>query len=152
MKPFQSAFVFEASHPELMPSYETEDSTGADLRISDDLSIPSGRTGVMATGVRIVSSVPVVESDRGLGDLFFDLQIRPKSGRSAKGLQVILGTIDHGYRGEIMVVAHNVTDQEIVLKRGEKIAQLVAGVVARLGFPVKDVVRGEGGFGSTGAT
>ena len=84
-----------------------------------------------------------------------EVQVRPKSGLSSKGLLVHFGTVDSDYRGEVLVIATNLTGEPFALKADEKIAQLV--------FVKKDVVeleqveeisnntsRGTGGFGSTG--
>ena len=85
----------------------------------------------------------------------YEVQVRPKSGLSSKGLLVHFGTVDSDYRGEVLVIATNLTGEPFALKADEKIAQLV--------FVKKDVVeleqveeisnntsRGTGGFGSTG--
>lgn len=84
-----------------------------------------------------------------------EVQVRPKSGLSSKGLLVHFGTVDSGYRGEVLVIATNLTREPFALRADEKIAQLV--------FVKKDIVeleqveeisnnttRGTGGFGSTG--
>ena len=85
----------------------------------------------------------------------YEVQVRPKSGLSSKGLLVHFGTVDSGYRGEVLVIATNLTNEPFELRADEKIAQLV--------FVKKDIVeleqveeisnntnRGTGGFGSTG--
>ena len=84
-----------------------------------------------------------------------EVQVRPKSGLSSKGLLVHFGTVDSDYRGEVLVIATNLTKEPFELRADEKIAQLV--------FVKKDIVeleqvgeisnntgRGTGGFGSTG--
>ena len=85
----------------------------------------------------------------------YEVQVRPKSGLSSKGLLVHFGTVDSDYRGEVLVIATNLTSEPFELRAYEKIAQLV--------FVKKDIVeleqveeisnntnRGTGGFGSTG--
>ena len=85
----------------------------------------------------------------------YEVQVRPKSGLSSKGLLVHFGTVDSDYRGEVLVIATNLTSEPFALRADEKIAQLV--------FVKKDIVeleqveeisnntnRGTGGFGSTG--
>lgn len=85
----------------------------------------------------------------------FDVQIRPRSGLSAKGVGVPLGTIDSDYRGELMVTMYLVDPGcAYEVKHGERIAQIVVGRLAEL--PVVEVddltttARGARGHGSTG--
>ena len=88
----------------------------------------------------------------------FDAQIRAKSGISIKkGLTLINGadTIDHDYRGELLIPIINLNVNKVSLKRGEKIAQLCFSHVCKTsGFRevevLPDTLRGDGGFGSTG--
>ena len=85
----------------------------------------------------------------------YEIQVRPKSGRSFKtGLNVILGTIDSNYRGEIMVIVHNISEYPIHITEGTTIAQAVlCPVVANWEVEeverLEDTNRGSGGFGST---
>lgn len=85
----------------------------------------------------------------------FDVQVRPRSGLSAKGVGVTFGTIDSDYRGEVLVTmyAYGETD-EYRISHGDRIAQLVVTRLAEL--PLEEVseltatIRGDGGHGSTG--
>lgn len=84
-------------------------------------------------------------------------QIRPRSGLAlAAGLTVLNapGTIDSDYRGEIGVILINLGSSSYILRRGERIAQLVIASVARANMVIAahldDTDRGVGGFGSTG--
>jgi len=84
--------------------------------------------------------------------------VHPRSGLAARhGLTVVNapGTVDAGYRGEILVTLLNTdAEQPVSLRRGDRIAQLVVQRVAQVRFVEVDVlpdsVRGAGGFGSTG--
>jgi dUTP pyrophosphatase len=155
MLPLKKAFEFRVTSESLRPTYETEDSTGADLRAAQDVVILPNQTVKVPTGVFIEKSEPVISQagdNDGDADVFADIQIRPKSGRSAAGVFAQYGTVDHGYRGEIQVVLFNSTGAVVRIPAGEKVAQLVVGAALRLPFEVKQVTRGEGGFGSTGAT
>jgi dUTP pyrophosphatase len=84
--------------------------------------------------------------------------VHPRSGLAARcGLSIVNspGTVDAGYRGEIKVALVNLDPREpIVLRRGDRIAQLVVQRVEEARFVEVDVlpesVRGEGGYGSTG--
>jgi dUTP pyrophosphatase len=85
----------------------------------------------------------------------FDAQIRPRSGLSARGVGVTLGTIDSDYRGEILVTMYVFGSQDSFrIRHGERIAQLVLSRLAEL--PVVEAeelsptTRGSGGHGSTG--
>ena len=84
----------------------------------------------------------------------YELQVRPKSGLSLKGdFDVILGTIDNGYRGEIQVILK--ANVNTVIPEGSKIAQLVMCPVAKAKIiyeedNIFDTERGVGGFGHTG--
>ena len=65
------------------------------------------------------------------------------------------GTLDADYRGEVLVLAVNLGDVPLEIRRGERVAQLVIAPVARVSVRAVDAVdetpRGDGGFGSTGA-
>ncbi len=85
----------------------------------------------------------------------YEAQIRPRSGLSAKGVLVALGTVDSDYRGEVMVTMYTVGRHNgFELKHGDRIAQLVTGKLADL--PIEEVSelsateRGVHGHGSTG--
>lgn len=82
------------------------------------------------------------------------LDIRPRSGKTLQGIIVYPGTVDQEYRGEICALAQNQTCETVVIKPGEKIAQMV--IQKRHDFPIqlcildRDTARGEKGFGSSG--
>ena len=84
-----------------------------------------------------------------------DVQIRPRSGLSSRGIMVSLGTIDSDYRGEIFVTMYTVGNQaQQVVRNGDRIAQMVVGVRTDVSVEIADSLghtdRGEGGHGSTG--
>lgn len=85
-----------------------------------------------------------------------ECQVRPRSGNAnKKGLTVLNtpGTIDEDYRGEVGVIAVNLSNEPITINKGNKIAQLVFNKVKHPvlieGLVDNDTSRGEGGFGST---
>jgi len=87
----------------------------------------------------------------------YEAQIRPRSGLASKqGLTCLNspGTIDADYRGEVQVLLVNVSSERTVIRRGDRIAQLIVAPVSRAElFEVEalyETVRGAGGFGSTG--
>jgi dUTP pyrophosphatase len=88
----------------------------------------------------------------------FEGQVRPRSGLALRrGLTVVNapGTIDSDYRGELKVLMVNLGADPVIVKRGDRIAQLVIAPVARAAFvetdELSDTARGDGGFGSTGS-
>lgn len=128
------------------PSYAHPGDAGADLRARVDVTLAPGQRALVPTGVALALPFGYV----GL--------VHPRSGLATKhGLTVVNapGTVDAGYRGEISVTLLNTDATEpIVLKRGDRIAQLVIQRVESARFiPVADLdetARGAGGFGSTG--
>lgn len=87
----------------------------------------------------------------------YELQIRPRSGLAINNGVVILnapGTIDSDYRGEIKIILANLGDEPFIIKRGDRIAQMVLSPVARAILTLKEELpatnRSDGGFGHTG--
>ena len=87
----------------------------------------------------------------------YEAQIRPRSGLAAKyGVTVLNspGTIDADYRGEIRIILINHGENDFIIKRGDRIAQMLIAPVSEVCLELKaqlsDTKRGEGGFGSTG--
>lgn len=128
------------------PAYAHPGDAGADLIASESVLLEPGERALVGTGVRI--ALPE-------GYAAF---VVPRSGLAAKhGITIVNapGTIDAGYRGEIKVLLVNHDPREpIVLRRGDRIAQLVVQRFEHARFvPVDDLpesVRGTGGYGSTG--
>ena len=87
----------------------------------------------------------------------YELQVRPRSGFSLhSGLQVILGTIDSDYRGEVRVLITNTSAEEAYVRHNERIAQIIVKQVPKVEVvevnDLTETARHDGGFGSTGAT
>jgi dUTP pyrophosphatase len=87
----------------------------------------------------------------------YEGQVRPRSGLAMKqGITVVNspGTIDSGYRGEVVVILHNLSKDGFFIKKGMRIAQLAIRPVPEVEFleveELEDSERGSGGFGSTG--
>ena len=129
-----------------LPAYAHPGDAGADLVSRVDATIGPGERVLVPTGVAIA-----------LPDGFVAL-IHPRSGLAARhGLSIVNtpGTVDAGYRGEIKVllINHDRTES-VVVKRGDRIAQLVIQRFERARFvaveDLPDSVRGTGGYGSTG--
>ena len=133
--------------PELpLPAYARPSDAGADLVTAEDVTLGPGERAIVGTGLAIA-----------LPDGYAAF-VHPRSGLAARhGLSVVNapGTVDAGYRGEIKVILINTDRSEpVVLRRGDRIAQLVVQRVEHAVFrevdELPDSVRGTGGFGSTG--
>lgn len=129
-----------------LPSYAHPGDAGADLMAARDVELAPGARAVVPTGVAI--ALPP-----GYAGL-----VHPRSGLAARlGVTVLNapGTVDAGYRGEIMVILvnHDRTNP-VKISRGDRIAQLVVQRVEQAEFHVveelPDSRRGTGGHGSTG--
>jgi dUTP pyrophosphatase len=132
-----------------LPAYQTNDAAGLDLMAavsdSEPMMLAPGQYALVPTGLAI--ALPPG----------YEAQVRPRSGLAAKHGVTVLnapGTIDADYRGEIKVILINHGQAAFVIKRGERIAQMViAPVVQAALVPVAELSatdRGAGGFGSTG--
>jgi dUTP pyrophosphatase len=132
-----------------LPAYETPGSAGMDLRaaVPEDapITLEPGQRALVPTGLKIAL-------EQG-----WEAQIRPRSGLALKhGISApnTPGTIDSDYRGEVGVILINLGQEPFVIKRGERIAQMVIAAVAQATVAevdsLDDTARGAGGFGSTG--
>ena len=128
-----------------LPQYAHPGDAGADLTSTTDVTLRPGERVVVGTGVAI--ALPV-------GYAAF---VHPRSGLAARlGLTIVNapGTIDAGYRGEIRVCLINLGQEDVVVRRGDRIAQLVVQRVEHARFievpHLPESNRGAGGYGSTG--
>jgi dUTP diphosphatase len=132
-----------------LPKYQTAASAGLDLPAAvpedEPVIIPPGEWRLIPTGLAMA-----------LPD-GYEAQIRPRSGLAAKfGISCVNtpGTIDADYRGEMRVNLINHGAQDFIVKRGERIAQMIVAPVTHIEWaPVQELGetgRGSGGFGSTG--
>ena len=128
-----------------LPSYETSGSAGMDVRAAEALTIAPGKRALAGTGFAF--AIPAG----------YEIQVRPRSGLALKkgiGIPNTPGTIDSDYRGELKVILINHGEEDFIVERGDRIAQIVVAPVQR-GILVEvddldDTERGSGGFGSTG--
>ena len=132
-----------------LPQYATPGSSGLDLSaaIADSVTLLPGERVCVPTGI----CVAVPEG--------YEAQVRPRSGLALKhglGMVNAPGTIDSDYRGEVKVLLINLGTDPVVIRRGDRIAQLiVAPVVTAEVIEVDDLpptARGSGGFGHTGTS
>lgn len=130
-----------------LPELMTKGAAGMDLRanVESDINIPKGSIVLVPTGIAI--SLP----------LGYEAQIRPRSGLALKhGITMVNtpGTVDSDYRGEINVIMINLGKEDFIVKRGDRIAQMVINKIEIPKITEVDKLdktpRGEEGFGSTG--
>lgn len=132
-----------------LPAYETALSAGMDLRAA----VPENEPMVIEPGQRVLAPTGLtIALPAG-----YEAQIRPRSGLAFKNGVTCLntpGTVDADYRGEVKVILINLGQEPFVIKRGERIAQMVIAPVTQGEWDVVDTLsetaRGAGGFGSTG--
>jgi dUTP pyrophosphatase len=133
-----------------LPAYETPHAAGMDLRaaVQEDapLTLHPGDRRAVPTGLCV--AIPAG----------FEGQVRPRSGLALRHGVTCLnapGTVDADYRGEVQVILINLGADDFVVRRGERIAQLLIAPVVQAAWREVDALeatqRGEGGFGSTGA-
>ena len=137
--------VNNSKHP--LPAYETHASAGMDLRANLDAGImlkPLERA-LIPTGL-------FIEIPAG-----YEAQIRPRSGLAIKkGISLLNtpGTIDADYRGEIKIILVNLSNEDIVVSDGERIAQMIITAHEQAEWveveELAETTRGAGGFGHTG--
>ena len=138
--------------PHENPSYAKPGDSGMDLRAW----INEGKIELKPLERKLVHTGIYVEIPYG-----YEIQVRPKSGQALKRGLVVLntpGTVDVNYRGEVCVIAINLSNNILIIEDGEKIAQMVLCPVQHEGLVDIEVVdeistdteRGSGGFGHTG--
>lgn len=129
------------------PKYETEQSAGVDLRanIDEEVILYPMERKLIPTGI-------FIELPKG-----YEAQIRPRSGLAAKhGITVLNspGTIDADYRGEIMVLLINLSNEYFSVKPGMRISQMIIARHEQANFldfnVLSETERGDGGFGHSG--
>lgn len=131
----------------VLPSYETPDSSGMDLRacITENVVLKPGERKLIKTGI----SIALPKN--------YEAQVRPRSGLALKSGITVLntpGTIDADYRGEVGVILINLSDVDFAVERGMRIAQMVICPMVQAELvevaELDETKRGAGGFGSTG--
>ena len=128
-----------------LPSYATSGAAGLDLRAAEAAILKTGARALISTGIAI--ALPKNH----------EAQVRPRSGLAVKHGVTVLnspGTIDEDYRGEIKVPMINHGAEDFVIKRGDRIAQMVIAPVTHAKLievsSLDETARGAGGFGSSG--
>lgn len=140
------AINFLLSDGAVLPKYESRGAAGADIVSIESAPVFPGNWGVFRTGLK-------VEIPTG-----YVMMIYSRSGHGFKHnvrLSNCVGVIDSDYRGEIMVKLKNDGSLPFIVNAGDRIAQFVIQAAPQFEFEVQEnltsTVRGENGFGSTGA-
>ena len=130
-----------------LPAYMSPGAAGLDLAadLDAELTLRPGQRMLVPTGLSI--ALPAG----------YEGQVRPRSGFANKTGVTVLnapGTIDSDYRGEVQVLLVNLGSDDVLLRCGDRIAQLVVAPVTRIEWDESATLagtdRGAGGFGSTG--
>jgi len=125
------------------PHKANSNDAGFDLHADENSWVFARQRKVIKTGL----SIEMPDNLAGL--------IWPRSGLSVKqGIDVLAGVVDAGYRGEIMVCLYNTSDDDVEIKHGDRIAQIIFQEVPHISLLLRDKLgssqRGSNGFGSTG--
>lgn len=130
-----------------LPKYMSEHAAGMDLyaAVKDEFVIPAGEWKLVPTGLSI--ALPPG----------YEAQVRPRSGLALKqGVSILNtpGTVDADYRGEVGVILMNHAKTDLIIKRGDRIAQMIINKIERVAIEevaeLSSTERGAGSFGSTG--
>jgi dUTP pyrophosphatase len=130
-----------------LPEYATTGSSGMDIRadLENEVILKPLERALVPTGL-------FLEIPQG-----YEAQIRPRSGLAIKqGITCLNtpGTIDADYRGEIKVILINLSNEQVTLSHGDRIAQMVFMKIEQVQLisvtTINETLRGEGGFGHTG--
>ncbi len=130
-----------------LPQYISDGAAGMDLYayVEDDTIIEPGKIELIPTGY----AVKIPEG--------YEIQIRSRSGLALKNGIIVLnspGTIDSDYTGEIKIILINLGKRDFIIKKYDRIAQMILNKVEKIQFVCTDTLpvtkRGNGGFGHTG--
>jgi dUTP pyrophosphatase len=132
-----------------IPERAHESDAGFDLFSDEEIIIPSQERKVIKTGISATLDFPENK------DFSCYLRIAPRSGMAVKkGIDVFAGVVDIAYRGEIMVCLFNSSKEDVEIKKGDKIAQMIPTVIFKTNIQevlsLEETDRGDKGFGSSG--
>lgn len=139
MSSFQVKLNYEDAQA---PTRGSDEAAGYDLYSYESETVVPKQIKLIDTGI----SIKVPEGTYG--------RIAPRSSVSKKGILINAGVIDRDYRGPVKVMVHNLSNDNYVINKNDRIAQLILEQIktppVELVEELDDTVRGEGGFGSTG--
>ena len=138
-----SVYIRKLDESAIIPTRATDSDAGYDLYSTNDGVVPARGRKVVGTGIAI--AIPPGHYGR----------VAPRSGLAVKrGIDVLAGVVDSGYRGEVGVVLQNLSDEDFPFKKGDRVAKLILEQCNTIGWveldELEDSVRSDGGFGSTG--
>ena len=145
MQPLQVKIINQSTNT--LPEYATPGSSGMDIRafLNEAILLKPLQRELIATGLFI--ELPVG----------YEAQVRPRSGLAIKqGITCLNspGTIDADYRGEIKVILINLSNEDVTIHSGDRIAQMVIQKTEQINWLPAEIInetkRGAGGFGHTG--
>ena len=145
----ENTIEFVVEEGGFLPRYSMVGSVGIDIFIPENILLKPQSRRFFDTKVK-VAKMPQNNCY---------LRVAPRSGNAFKqGLGVLGGVIDPDYTGTIMICLYNHSDEPVILKTGDRVAQLIVEMaltpvvkqVAKMPFPRQILKRGERGFGSTG--
>jgi dUTP pyrophosphatase len=134
---------FKKLHPDaIIPTKAYDTDSGFDLYCLETTQFFNLENKIIRTGIAVQTSLPA------------DITIRPRGSTSMRSILVYLGTVDYQYRGDCSVIVQNLTGNNLIIEKGQKIAQMV---ISGIHHPLIEVVdeltvtdRGLNGFGSSG--
>ena len=139
MSTFQVKLNYEDAQE---PSRGSDEAAGYDLYSYENQTITPNKIKLIDTGI----SIRVPEGTYG--------RIAPRSSVSKKGILINAGVIDRDYRGPVKVMVHNLSNNDYVINKNDRIAQLILEQIktppVELVEELDNTERGDGGFGSTG--
>ena len=139
MSTFQVKLNYEDAQE---PARGSDEAAGYDLYSYENQTITPNKIKLIDTGI----SIRVPEGTYG--------RIAPRSSVSKKGILINAGVIDRDYRGPVKVMVHNLSNNDYVINKNDRIAQLILEQIktppVELVEELDDTERGDGGFGSTG--
>ena len=139
MSSFQVKLNYEDAQA---PTRGSDEAAGYDLYSYESETVVPKQIKLIDIGI----SIRVPEGTYG--------RIAPRSSVSKKGILINAGVIDRNYRGPVKVMVHNLSNDNYVINKNDRIAQLILEQIktppVELVEELDDTVRGEGGFGSTG--
>ena len=145
-----SVYIKKLEESAIVPTRATDTDAGYDLYSINDGVVPAGGRKVVGTGIAIA----IPESKNVFAPSYYG-RVAPRSGLAVKkGIDVLAGVVDAGYRGEVGVVLQNFSDEDFPYKKGDRVAQLILEQCNTIGWveldELEDSERSDGGFGSTG--
>lgn len=145
-----SVYIKKLEESAVIPTRATDLDAGYDLYAIKDGVVPAGGRKVVGTGIAIA----IPQGKNVFAPSYYG-RIAPRSGLAVKrGIDVLAGVVDAGYRGEVGVVLQNLSDEDFPYKKGDRVAQLILEQCNTIGWveleELEDSTRSDGGYGSTG--